>query len=94
MNNQLNDETERVPEGFDGLHLEAPPDTVARFRKRASLLQGSRFVLERQFHGFWIVLNTFLKMIFKHVNIPIAAPDQEQGRRYRRALQSSKEGKQ
>ena len=94
MNGHLDDETDRIPEGFDGLHLDAPPDTVARFRKRASLLRGSRFVLERQFYGFWIVLNTFLKLIFKHVKVPIAAPDQEHARRYRRALQNGKEGRQ
>ncbi len=93
MKEHPNNEADSVPEGFEGLHLEAPPDTLDRFRRRASLLRGTRFIVERQFYGFWIVLNTFLKLLFKHVNIPVVAPDQERARRYRRAIENSKEGR-
>ncbi len=93
MNEEPNEKLDSAPEGFQGLHLEAPPDTLDRFRTRAGILQGTRFVLERQFYGFWIVLNTFLKLLFKRARIPIAPPDEEQARRYRRSIQNSKEGR-
>ncbi len=93
MNDHSKDESDLPLEGLDGLSLEAPPDTLDRFRRRASLLTGARFVLERQIFGFWIVLNTFLKLLFKHVNIPVVPPDQAQASRYRQAVQNSKEGR-
>ncbi len=93
MNDDSKYESELRPEGLEGLSLEAPPDTIDRFRKRASLLSGARFVLERQIFGFWIVLNAFLKLLFKRVNIPVVPPDPAQVRRYRQAVQNSKEGR-
>ena len=91
MTEHSDDRMDRRPDGFESLQLEAPPDTLKRFRRRASLLQGTRYVLERQFYGFWIVLNTLLKLLFKQSNIPVAAPDPAAARRYRRAIQNSKE---
>ncbi len=93
MKDHADRESDLRPEGLEGLSLEAPPDTLDRFRRRASLLTGTRFVLERQIYGFWIVLNTFLKLLFKHVNVPVAPPDPAQGRQYRQAVQNSKEGR-
>ena len=93
MNDHSEDESDLRPEGLEGLSLEAPADTLDRFRRRASLLTGARFVLERQIFGFWIVLNTFLKLLFKHVNIPVVPPAEAQARRYRQAVQNSKEGR-
>ena len=93
MKPESKDASDLLPEGLEGLSLDAPSDTLDRFRKRASLLTGARFVLERQIFGFWIVLNTLLKLLFKHVNIPVAPPDQAQSRRYRQAVKNSKEGR-
>lgn len=81
-----------APEWLADLRTEAPAGTLERFRKRASLLKGARFVLESQIYGFWIVLDTFFKLVFKHVNVPVDAPNEEQASRYRRALENSKEG--
>ena len=94
MNNRADEEANLVPEGLEGLHVEAPPDTLDRFRKRASIFEGTRFVLERQIYGFWIVLNSLLKLLFKHASVPVPAPEQKQASRYRRVIENSKEGRQ
>lgn len=94
MNQPTRDEADVTPEGLTNLHVEAPPDTLDRFRSRASILRGTQFVLERQFYGFWIVLNTLLKLLFKHVHVPVPAAAEAQASRYRRAIKNSKEGRQ
>jgi len=43
----------------------APPSTFNRFRKRANLLQGTRMLFQSQIHGFWIVLDIVLKLLFR-----------------------------
>ncbi len=85
---------DEILEGLEGLRLDAPPGTMDRFRKRASIALGTRYVLERQFYGFWIVLNTLLKLLFKHTKVPIAPPGEQQASRYRHSLNKSKEGRQ
>lgn len=90
MSNRVEDHAE-LPEGMDGLKLDAPSDTLDRFRKRASMAVGARYVLERQFYGFWIVLNTILKLLFKHTGVPVAAPKQRLSNRYRHSFNKSKE---
>jgi hypothetical protein len=47
------------------LAVAAPPSTFSRFRKRASILQGTRLLFESQIHGFWIVLDIVLKRLFR-----------------------------
>ncbi|WP_263377427.1 hypothetical protein [Granulicella paludicola] len=87
------EENAEIPEGMEALRLDAPSDTLDRFRKRASLVVGTRYVLERQFYGFWIVLNTMLKLLFKHTKVPLAAPEEHLSSRYRHSLNKSKEGR-
>lgn len=87
------EENAEIPEGMEGLRLDAPSDTLDRFRKRASLVVGTRYVLERQFYGFWIVLNTMLKLLFKHTKVPVSAPEEDLSSRYRHSLNKSKEGR-
>ena len=93
MTDDQKDEIDRRPAGFDELALEAPQNTIARFRSRASLIRGTRFVLERQLYASWIALNAFLKLLFKQLHVPIKAPDAKQARHYRNATQNSKDGR-
>lgn len=93
MSDRAEDNAE-LPEGLDGLRLDAPPDTLDRFRKRASIAVGARYVLERQFYGFWIVLNAVLKLLFKHTGVPVAPPEEHLSHQYRHSFNKSKEGRQ
>ena len=93
MINRTTDEANAMPESLGEL-IPAPPDTLERFRKRASFLQGTRFVLERQMYAFWILLNTFLRLLFKRADVPVPPADQALSRRYRQATQITKDGRQ
>lgn len=87
------DDPNDAPEGLQDLHLAAPADTLIRFRKRASIVQNTRYVLERQVYAFWIVFNAVLKLVFKHVGVAITPAGNRQSQRYRRAVLHSKEQK-
>lgn len=45
-----------------GLHVESPQSTFERFRRRATVVQGTRMLFESQVTGFWIVLDAFLRL--------------------------------
>ena len=79
------DEIEQPLEGLSGSAVEAPDDVLKRFRKRATIVQGTRVLLEKQIFGFWVVLNTFLKLIFKRFDAPVEPVAPELARRYRDA---------
>jgi hypothetical protein len=45
------------------LAMPAPENTFIRFRRRATLMQGTRMLFESQVTGFWIVLDAFLRLL-------------------------------
>ncbi len=44
------------------LAISSPQQTFDRFRRRASVVQGTRMLFESQVNGFWIVLDAFLRL--------------------------------
>jgi hypothetical protein len=44
------------------LAVSSPPHTFQRFRRRATVVQGTRMLFESQVTGFWIVLDAFLRL--------------------------------
>ena len=44
------------------LSVSSPPQTFQRFRRRATVVQGTRMLFESQVTGFWIVLDAFLRL--------------------------------
>lgn len=46
------------------LSVSSPEHTFQRFRRRASIVQGTRMLFESQVTGFWIVLDAFLRLAF------------------------------
>lgn len=50
-----------------GLLLPAPQSAFLRFRRRAGLMQGGKLLVESQVVGFWLVLDTLLKRLFRSV---------------------------
>ena len=46
-----------------GLAVPAPANALSRFRRRATLMQGTRMLFESQVTGFWVVLDAFLRLL-------------------------------
>jgi hypothetical protein len=44
------------------LSVSSPQQTFQRFRRRATVVQGTRMLFESQVTGFWTVLDAFLRM--------------------------------
>jgi hypothetical protein len=44
------------------LSVNSPDHTFQRFRRRATVVQGTRMLFESQVSGFWIVLDAFLRL--------------------------------
>ena len=82
---QSTDDVDQPMEMLVGMAVDAPDDSMERFRRRAKILQGARVLFEKQVFGFWIVLNTFLKLLFKRFNVPVAPMSRDLAERYSRA---------
>jgi hypothetical protein len=82
---QSTDDVDQPMEMLVGMAVDAPGDSMERFRRRAKILQGARVLFEKQVFGFWIVLNTFLKLLFKRFNVPVAPVSRDLAERYSRA---------
>ena len=44
------------------LSVDSPEHTFQRFRRRATVVQGTRMLFESQVSGFWVVLDAFLRL--------------------------------
>ncbi len=78
-------ETARPDAGDDSEALQAlrqlavssPQDSLQRFRRRATVVQGTRMLFESQITGFWIVLDAFLRMALGGKDTQLKAADSQ-----------------
>ncbi len=87
---QGTNDVDQPMEMLAGMAVTAPDNSMARFRRRAKILQGTRILFEKQVFGFWIVLNTLLKLLFKRFNVPVAPVPRDLAERYSRAGKNRK----
>ncbi len=51
-------------EELTALASTAPPDTMPRLKRRLRVLQPVRDLIEHQAFAFWVVIDTFLRLLF------------------------------
>ena len=61
------------------LKSEAPADTVPRLWRRLRIVQAGRDLIRHQAWGFWIVLDTFLRLFLTRKSAPAQKPPVSQG---------------
>jgi hypothetical protein len=59
------------------LAVSSPQDSLQRFRRRATVVQGTRMLFESQITGFWIVLDAFLRMALGGKDTQLKAADSQ-----------------
>ncbi len=63
------DDQDELVRALENLEVAAPANTMDRLRKRLRTFLLGRELLATQVYGFWIVLDAFLKVIFRFVSL-------------------------
>lgn len=63
------DDQDDLFRALEHLEVAAPANTMDRMRKRLRTFLLGRELLDTQVYGFWIVLDAFLRVIFRFVSL-------------------------